>query len=90
MDKAFKIAGNKVHISYDLDIIDPQIAKGVSVPEKNGINEIEAKEIIKYLKTKIELIKSFDLVEYNPNFDANRKTLNIAKNLLENFINYYS
>ena len=87
MDKAFKIAGNKVHISYDLDIIDPQIAKGVSVPEKNGINEIEAKEIIKYLKTKIELIKSFDLVEYNPTFDNDKQTLYLANKLLNLFIN---
>lgn len=86
MDKAFDIAGNKVHISYDLDVIDPLIAKGVSVPEENGINEKEAMEIIDYLKRKKENITSFDLVEYNPSFDDNKKTLNIAINLLNKFI----
>ena len=87
MDKAFSIAGKKVHISYDLDVIDPTIAMGVSVPEKNGINEEEAIEIINYLKTKKDNITSFDLVEYNPSFDDNKKTLKIAVKLLNNFIN---
>ena len=87
MNKAFNIAGNNVHVSYDLDVIDPNIAPGVSIPEINGINENEAKEIINYLKNKREFIKSFDLVEYNPTFDNNNKTLNIALNLLNNFIN---
>lgn len=86
LDKAFEIVGNKVHISYDLDVIDPNIAPGVSVPEINGINEDESLEIIKYLKTKKNIIKSFDLVEYNPSFDNNNKTLNLAVKLLNNFI----
>lgn len=87
MNKAFQIAGEKVHISYDLDIIDPKVAPGVSVPEKNGITELQAMEIIDYLKTKKDNIKSFDLVEYNPSFDQNEITLKIAVNLLTKFIN---
>ena len=86
MDKAFEIAGNNVHISYDLDVIDPNIAPGVSVPEINGINEQESIEIIEYLKQKKQHIKSFDLVEYNPSFDYNEKTLNLALSLLNKFI----
>ena len=42
MEEAFKIATFKtygVHISYDLDVIDPEIAPGVSVPEEDGLNE---------------------------------------------------
>ena len=41
MEEAFKIAGYKtkgVHVSYDLDVIDPTIAPGVSVPEYDGIS----------------------------------------------------
>lgn len=87
MDKAFEIAGKNVHISYDLDIIDPKTAPGVSVPEINGINEKEAYQIMDYLKTKKDLITSFDLVEYNPSIDDNNKTLNIALNLLNKFLN---
>ena len=39
MDEAFKIAGYKtkgVHVSYDIDVIDPYTAPGVSVPEYDG------------------------------------------------------
>lgn len=86
MDKAFAIAGKKVHVSYDLDIIDPTIAKGVSIPENNGINKEEAFAIINYLRQQKDKVVSFDLVEYNPTFDNNNKTLNLAVDLLHNFL----
>lgn len=89
MEEAFKIAGYKtkgVHISYDLDVIDPEVAPGVSVPELDGISEDDAMEINKQLVKHIEEIVSFDLVEFNPLRDQNRKTEQIAVNLLAQFI----
>ena len=53
MNKAYEIAGNKtrsIHISYDLDIIDPEFAPGVSIPEFEGINVEEAMQICDYMK----------------------------------------
>lgn len=85
MEEAFKIAGNRtkaIHISYDLDIIDPEIAPGVSVPEVDGINEIEAMEILKEILNHIEQISSMDIVELNPLRDIDRKTEQIALNIL--------
>lgn len=77
---------NGVHISYDLDVIDPKIAPGVSVPAVNGINEEEAYLILdKILKYKND-IKSFDLVELNPTKDIDHKTENIAVNLLDKLV----
>lgn len=90
LDKAFKIAGKNtsgIHISYDLDYIDPLDCPGVSVPETNGIDLETALNTMKYINSKKDLIKSLDLVEYNPKFDINNKTLNIANKLLELFIN---
>ena len=84
MEQAFKIANNKtdgVHISFDLDVIDPELAKGVTIKEKNGINLQEVEEITDYL-AKQNNIKSFDLVEYNPLNDTDLKTLDIANNIL--------
>ena len=87
--KAFDIASNGtdgVHISYDLDLIDPEVAPGVSIPASNGINFEEtyslAKEIAKYGS----LIKSADLVEYNPVFDKDDKTKKIAQDILKIWI----
>ncbi|MBQ7140554.1 MAG: arginase [Bacilli bacterium] len=90
MDKAFKIASNNtigVHISYDIDVIDPKLAPGVSIPAINGINIDEAYEIMDEIVKNKENIKSLDLVEYNPDTDIDNKTMIIAQNLLKKFIN---
>ena len=90
MDEAFKIAGYKtkgVHVSYDIDVIDPYTAPGVSVPEYDGISEEEAMKINEYLVRKINDIVSFDLVEFNPLRDQDRKTEQIALNILTQIIN---
>ena len=52
MDEAIKIACNGtlgVHISYDLDVIDPKDAPGVSIREKFGISKETAFDIIDFL-----------------------------------------
>jgi arginase len=75
-----------IHVSYDLDVIDPEIAPGVSVKAIDGINEEEAYEILEEIIKRKDLLKSLDLVEYNPDFDKDDKTLNIALNILEPII----
>lgn len=89
MDEAFQIAGYKtkgIHISYDLDIIDPDICPGVSIPEFDGITEEEAMQINEYLVKHFDQILSYDLVEFNPLRDIDRKTEQIALNLLAQII----
>ena len=41
---------------------------------------------MKYLKEHKNIIKSLDLVEYNPLLDIDNRTLNIATNLLNIFL----
>ena len=89
MDEAFQIAGYKtkgIHVSFDLDVIDPDVASGVSIPEFDGIGEEEAMKINEYLVNHIKDIASFDLVEFNPLRDVNRKTEQIALNILAQII----
>lgn len=89
MDEAFKIAGEKtkgIHISYDIDVIDPNFAPGVSVPEFDGITVDEAMKINEIIIKHIEEITSYDLVEFNPLRDIERKTEQIAVNLLAQII----
>ena len=90
MEDAIAIATNGtqgMHISYDLDVIDPKICPGVSVPAVNGINLDEAYEAVdSIIKHKAEL-KSLDIVEYNPERDIDNKTGMIAKTILESIIN---
>lgn len=89
MDEAFKIAGFKtkgIHVSYDLDVIDPDECPGVSIPEFDGITEEEAMKINEYLVNHFKDILSFDLVEFNPLRDVDRKTEQIALNILAQII----
>ena len=85
LEEAFQIASFKtqgVHISFSLDIIDPEYAPGVSTPEDDGITEEETMQISEFIMKNIEDIVSYDLVEFNPLRDQNRKTEQIAVNLL--------
>ncbi len=89
MNKAINIATlntNGIHVSFDLDVIDPELAPGVSIPEKDGINLKDLDKIVNTLKDNINIIKSFDLVEFNPRFDIDNKTLNIALRILNSLI----
>ena len=89
MEDAIKIASKNtdgIHISFDLDFIDPIDAPGVSVPEVDGIDKKTALEVIHYLNN-THNIKSFDIVEYNPLNDKDNITLDIAKEILDYVIN---
>ena len=89
MKEAFEIAGYKtkgIHVSFDLDVIDPDIAPGVSSPEFDGLTEEEAMQINEYLIKNMKDILSYDLVEFNPLRDIDRKTEQIALNLLAQII----
>ena len=89
MEEAFQIAGYKtkgIHISFDLDIIDPDVSPGVSVPEFDGLSEEETMKINEILIKNMKQILSYELVEFNPLRDINRKTEQIALNLLAQII----
>ena len=89
MDKAFSRANKKLHISFDLDLIDPTLARGVSVPEINGITFEEAEMIFDYLIEHKDRIVSLDIVEYNPLRDKDDITLNFAIKLLNKIIDNF-
>ena len=87
--KAFDIVSNGtegIHISYDLDCIDCDIAPGVSIPVKNGLNLDEAYYFVDYIIKNKEKIKSIDLVELNPLRDKDKITEKIATNILNKLI----
>lgn len=90
MEEAIQIAcngTNGMHISYDLDVIDPEVCPGVSVPAKDGINLEEAYQVVDAIIKNKEKLKSLDLVEFNPLKDVDNKTKIIAKTILKSLIN---
>lgn len=90
--KAFEIASkntNGVHVSFDIDLIDPKIAPGVSIPAVDGIDQNAAYSMVDTIIKKKNLVKSIDLVEYNPTLDIDNKTKIIALNILNKFLNNF-
>jgi len=89
MKEALKIAldgTDGVHISYDLDVIDPLIAPGVSIKAIDGISMDEAYQLLDIIIKYKEKISSFDLVEFNPTLDIENKTYDIASCILDKLI----
>ena len=55
-------------------------------PAKDGINLKETYELVDEIVKYANIIKSADLVEYNPMFDKDDKTANLAKEILNKWI----
>ena len=90
LEEAFKIAldgTNGIHLSYDLDGLDPKLAPGVSTPVNGGL---ELEDFIlsnKFFRDHNQDIVSFDLVEFNPLNDIEDKTFNVANEILNTITN---
>ena len=71
-----------IHVSFDIDCLDPTVTNCVNTPVKNGKTAQEIKNIFKKIKESNKLI-SADLVEYNANKDSNHTVItDIMKSLL--------
>ncbi len=78
----YKNKTNNIHLSFDLDVVDPLILPGVSVPVEKGFNLEESTNIIKSI-FKMFNITSMDIVEYNPVCDKDDITLNYLIKTIE-------
>ena len=75
-----------VHISFDVDVIDPAFFPGTGVPEKAGISVSEAKTLLSVFLSELPVC-SIDFVEYNPLLDDNNKSLACCKDILHEIDN---
>lgn len=83
-DSLFDI-GNKVHLSIDLDVLDPSYAPGVDVSEEEGLNIVEFNQLLVHILNNYN-VSSIDIVEYNPLKDTGHRTLNSIGSIVENII----
>ncbi len=61
-----KIPFRRAYFSFDLDVLDPAYAPGVSNPEPGGLSTRELVEILKSISAEPV---AFDIVELNPYYD---------------------
>lgn len=72
----------QIHVSLDIDVLDPSIAPGTGVPEVGGITEEALHEALDFILTKSDQVKSLDLVEYNPLLDIEERTDRVVQKLM--------
>jgi len=66
--------GRKIHISFDIDVLDPAFATATGTPVPGGLNMREAITIVRRLCAESNVV-SFDLVELHPALDPTYKTV---------------
>lgn len=73
----------QIHISLDIDVLDPSIAPGTGVPEEGGITEVALHEILNLILKNNTTVKSIDLVEYNPLYDIDERTDRVVQKIVK-------
>ena len=63
-----RLAGKKVHISFDIDVLDPAFAPGTEIPSAGGLTTRQALDLLKSATAGSELI-GLDVVEVSPPID---------------------
>jgi arginase len=70
-----------VHVSLDMDAIDPEVAPGVGTPVRGGLSYREA-HLAMELIAESGLASSLDVVEVNPVLDRENETGKLAVELV--------
>jgi arginase len=70
-----------VHVSFDIDVVDPSLATGVGTPKKGGLTYREAHLCLEIVADSKRLV-SIDLVEVNPIVDVRNATAELGSELL--------
>jgi arginase len=71
-----------VHVSFDLDAVDPAFAPGVGTPVKGGLDYREAHLIMEILAD-VKIMTSLEMVEVNPILDQGNASAAFAVELVQ-------
>jgi arginase len=76
---------DRVHLSVDLDVVDPEVAPGVGTPVRGGLTYREA-HLLMELVNEAGIVTSLDVVEVNPILDVKNGTATLAVELVESLM----
>ena len=88
VDEAIRIAGDGtagIHLSFDLDVVDPEDAPGTGTPVWGGITYREAHLAMEMLSDRAQIV-TIDLVEVNPVLDTQNMTGILAAELAQSLL----
>src|SRR5579862_7770223 len=72
-----------VYVSFDMDVLDPAFAPGVSHREPGGMS---VREVLDHLHSITATIVGADIVEYNPSRDVSELTATVAGKILKEIL----
>jgi arginase len=72
---------DRLHLSLDLDVVDPEVAPGVGTPVRGGLTYREA-HLVMELINEAGVVTSLDVVEVNPILDTRNSTAELAVELV--------
>ena len=73
--------GGFVHVSFDMDVLDPDVAPGVGTPVRGGLTYREA-HLAMELVAESDIARSLEVVEVNPILDRENTTAATAVELV--------
>jgi len=74
-----------LHVSFDLDVLDPSLAPGVGCPVPDGLDTDSAQAALRLLGDS-GLVTALDLMELAPRHDRDGQTLDLSIGLLVAFL----
>ena len=84
VDRFRTLGDTKVHVSMDIDFVDPAFAPGTGTPQVGGLSSLEAVQLVRGLRG-LNIV-GVDLVEVSPPYDSSGITSLLAANLLYEFL----
>ena len=80
---ALRLRGAQVHVSFDIDVLDPAFAPGTEIPSAGGLSTRQALELLRAATRDTKLV-GLDVVEVSPPIDtADITTLAALKLIFE-------
>lgn len=78
---AARLGSNKVHISFDIDALDPAFAPGTEIPSSGGLSTRDALDLLRAATDHSEIV-GLDIVEVSPPIDNGDITIFAALKLI--------
>ncbi|WP_255195997.1 arginase [Halorarius litoreus] len=85
VEDAFDVATDGtdgIHVSLDMDFLDPNEAPGVGTPVRGGVTYREAHAAMEHVAAHLDSVRSMEVVEVNPILDQHNGTAELAVELV--------
>lgn len=86
IEKVNSLGINNLHLSFDIDSLDPSFTPGTGTPVVDGLTIDGGKKVLSDLIA-TNKVRCLDFVEFNPSLDTTDTTLNNCLSLLEQISN---